>query len=86
MKLLLYSQISTVQQIKFGNGSEISFSLYWAHEYLLMLGFKIVYVIEKGLRMSKSLILLDMFTPTSNSPGFLRIYFRLRGYRRKMIE
>ena len=47
MKLLIHSQTSTVQPLKFGNGYIISPTLYWACDYLSMLGLKLIHASQR---------------------------------------
>ena len=48
MKLLIYFQTSTIQRLKFGNGLVIHFTIYWACDYLSMLGLESIHVSTRG--------------------------------------
>ena len=49
VKLLIYSQTSSAGPLKVENGWIIYHTLYWARDYLSMLGLKLIHVTEGGL-------------------------------------
>ena len=47
MKLLIHCQTSIFVPLKFGNGCHL-ISLYWEHDYLSLLGSKLIFVSKRG--------------------------------------
>ena len=55
MKLLIHFQTSTVQLLMFGMDKWFHTTLYWAPDYLSMLGLKLIHVSKRALFSDKAL-------------------------------
>ena len=67
IKLLIHSQTSTVQLLKFGNGKVISFDTLLACDYLSMLGLKLIYA-SVSIRGPRSWTSSTWFQPFTADP------------------